>query len=308
MGVPSTGSGGVHVPGVLCAGLALVLFWGVAPSLAATAPKGAKVPVPAVDPSTRFGIDDSLNRVVIPAQTPSFVGGQEPPLMEVTPGNRFMKILVAHVALYQDSRTGLGLTDDQKARLRGILEKTRAELIKTDAADLRLVQLFEAALSKRVVPVPALRSLNVRIGETEGREAGRFVASLQEMQAVLSLAQISTLKQKNAEVLPSSDIAVSSALAFADRILAMRWQAAMARKMPSKARYDLAARYRKARVWLWSLAAEKTVSDRNVDDLLASPFVDMAKLDTLEKTAGPLEGRFWATFLRIVVLLNPPSR
>jgi hypothetical protein len=161
---------------------------------------------------------------------------------------------------------------------------------------------------QKTIPVAALRSLNVRIGETEGREAGRFVSSLKEIQAVLNESQIATLKQKNADVLPASDTSVSSALAFADRILSLRWQMAMQKGFPEKTRIELAGRYRKARNWLWSLASEKTISDRNVGDVLDAPFVDMAKLDVLEKKGGPLEGKFWETFLRIAELLNSSPR
>ena len=307
MGITGFSSGGIGGGRGLVAVLVLVLVSGnVSVSFGAVV---AKTPVSVqADAATRLGIDDALNRIILPAQTPSFVGGQAPPLVEVTPGRRFMNVLVSHVALYQNPETGLGLGSDQKAKLRDILEKTRAELIKTDASDFRLVQLFEAALVQKSLPVAALRSLNVRIGEVEGREAGRFVSSLREIQAVLSEPQIATLKQKNVETMPSSDISVSSALSFADRMLAERWQITMHEGLSAKIRTDLAARYRKARNWLWTLAAEKTVSDRNVDDVLNAPFVDMAVLDSLEKKAGPLEGKFWETFLRIAVLLNLPPR
>jgi len=253
----------------------------------------------------RLSIDNALNQVVLPLATPSFVGGQGPP-MEVTPGNRFMKILSEHLRLWQDDRTGLALSSDQKSALRKILVSTRSDLIGTDATDLRFVELFEAALAEKDLPVAELDALNARIGEVEGREGMRFVAAIKEMQAVLTEPQINILKQKEELVLPSADISLTPALQFADRILALRWQLLMKRPLSDSARRDLDARYTKARDWLFSLASEKTVYDRKVDDLLHEPFVDMGRFYDLERKAGPLEVKFWGTFLRIVRLLSPP--
>ena len=268
---------------------------------------GAGVKKGAVTPPSLGGYatDDALNRVVIPAQTPSFVGGQKPP-MAVTPGNRFMRILVSHVALWESPETGLAISADQRKRFREILLKTRPELIRNDATDLRLVQLFEAFLVRKKVPEKRLHALNARIGEIEGKEAMEFLSALKELQAVLTAPQIQMLRQKNETELPSDNVSVSSALMFADRMLSIRWQRVMAGSLPAKSREGLARRYHKARNWLWSLAAEKTVSDRSVDDLLSKPFVDMEAFGEIEKKAGPLEGKFWGTFLRIVTLLQSP--
>ena len=257
-------------------------------------------------PAGGFATFDSLNRIILPAQTPSYVGGQTPPL-EVTPGNRFMGILVSHAALWEKAQTGLAITSDQRQRLRVILEKTRGALIKSDAVDLRLVQLFEAMLVRRRVPAKEIAALNARIGEVEGKEGMQFVGALKEMQAVLTAPQIQTLKQLNDTVLPSPNVSVTSALMFTDRMLSLRWQK-LVPSLPKKAREDLARRYAKARRWLWSLATEKTISDREVADILGKPFVDMQAFGEIEKTAGPLEGKFWGTFLRIVALLNPNAR
>lgn len=271
--------------------------------LPAQAAKVSQAPPPSLG---SFATDDALNRIILPAQTPSFVGGQAPPL-EVTPGNRFMQVLVCHAALWGKADTGIALTSDQRARLVQILTRTRAAIIKSDAADLRLVQLFEAMLVRGHIPQKQLAALNVRIGEVEGKEGMQFVSALKEMQAVLTAPQIQTLRQKNETVLPSSNVSVTSALMFADRMLSLRWKT-LVPMLSKRSKEAMAARYRKARTWLWSLAAEKTVSDRNVKDLLDKPFVDMAAYETLEKTAGPLEGKFWGTFLRIVSLLSPAPR
>ena len=258
-------------------------------------------------PLESYATDKALNRLVLPAQTPSFVGGQTPP-MEVTPGNRFMGILVSHVALWEKADSGLAISSDQRRRFREVLLKAREKIIKSDAEDLRLVQLFEAMLVRTHLPAKKLAAANARIGEVEGKEGMQFVSALKELQAVLTGPQIMTLKRMNETVLPSSDVTVTSALMFADRMLSIRWQLAMKSPLSAKARESLSARYDKARNWLFSLAAEKTVSDRRVGDLLAKPFVDMEAFGELEKTAGPLEGRFWGTFLRIVTLLSPPAR
>lgn len=286
----------------LCGGFLLVLMASF-PVHAAEVKKG-----PITAPSLGgYAVDDSLNRVVIPAQTPSFVGGQSPP-MAVTPGNRFMQILVNHVALWESQKTGLAVSEDQRKRFREILGKVRPELIRSDATDLRLVQLFEALLVGKRVPEKRLHALNARIGEVEGKEAMQFLSSLKELQAVLTAPQIEMLRQRNRSALPSADVSVSSALMFADRMLSIRWQRVMEGSLSGPARETLARRYHKARNWLWSLAAEKTVSDRSVDDLLSEPFVDMEAFGEIEKKAGPLEGKFWGTFLRIVTLLQSPVR
>lgn len=287
------------------AGTVALMLWTVPVPEAAGAP-GAEKTDPGIA-AARYGIEDGLNRLVIPAQTPSFVGGQVPPLAEVTPGNRFMHILYDHGALYLNPGTGLGLSAGQRTRIRNILEEARTDLIKTDSQDLRLVQLFEAALVSKVVPMAALNAINMRIGGVEGRESVRFLSALRDLQGVLNEAQISSLRSLDDTRLPAPDIAITPALAFADRILAIRWRAAMDILRAPRERTALAARASKARKWLWTLAAEKTVSDRDVNDLLGSPFVDMARLDQVEKTAGPLEGKFWETFMRIVSLLNPPA-
>ncbi len=253
----------------------------------------------------RLSIDETLNRVILPLETPSFAGGQIPPA-EVTPGNRFMKILSEHLRLWQDDRTGLALSSDQKKALRSILVSTRSDLIGQDATDFRLVQLFEAALAEKDLPSADLEALNARIGEVEGREGQRFVSALKEMQAVLTEPQISTLKQKEEAILPSADISLTPALLFADRILALRWKILMERPLSGSWRSDLDLRYTKARNWLYSLASEKTVYDRKIDDVLSEPFVDMGRFIDLESKAGPLEAKFWGTFLRIVRLLSPP--
>ena len=281
-------------------GAALALFSAL-PALAAPSPSHPALPTVA-----GFSTDDALNRVILPAQTPSFVGGQTPPLA-VTPGNRFMEILVGHATLWEKPESGLAITSDQRHRLREILIRSRAAIIKSDAADLRLVQLFEAMLVETHVPQKKLAALNARIGEVEGKEGMQFVGALKEMQAVLSAPQIMTLRNLNETVLPSSNVSVSSALMFADRMLSIRWEKAMEETRSATARDNLARRYHKARNWLWSLAAEKTVSDRTVNDLLSMPFVDMEAFGELEKKAGPLEGKFWGTFLRVVTLLSPST-
>ena len=256
--------------------------------------------------ASRLSIDDSLNRVILPMELPSFAGAQTSPLA-VTPGNQFMKILVDHLRLWTSERTGLALSSDQKKRLREIVVSTRADIIGTDAQDFRLVELFEAALAGKVLPSGALSSINTRIGEVEGREGMRFVAALKEMQAVLTEPQIDILRGQQNAVLPTSEISLTSAFLFADRILALRWKILMERPLPPATRSDIDRRYRKARNWLVSLAAEKTVSDRTIDDILNQPFVDMGAFDEAERKAGPLEGKFWGTFLRIVKLLSPPE-
>ena len=272
------------------------------PARSAPPPPSAAPPV-----IMSYATNEALNRVILPAQTPSFVGGQTPPL-EVTPGNRFMKILVSHVALWEKADTGLAISSDQRKRFREILEKTRGEIIQSDALDLRLVQDFEAMLVERHLPAKELAALNARIGEVEGKEGMQFVTALKELQAVLSGPQIMTLKRLNEAALPTPDISITPAFMFADRMLSIRWQEAMKPPTSRNVRESLSLRYQKARKWLYSLAAEKTVSDRRVADLLASPFVDMEAFGELEKTAGPLEGKFWGTFLRVATLLSPPAR
>ncbi len=286
-------------------GLALALsLWQPLPSGAATL--NVSSPEKGHWGTSGLAIDDSLNRVILPLELPSFAGGQTPPLA-VTPGNQFMKILVDHLRLWTSERTGLALSSDQKKRLREIVVSTRADIIGTDAQDFRLVELFEAALAGKVLPSGALSSINTRIGEVEGREGMRFVAALKEMQAVLTEPQIDILRGQQNAVLPTSEISLTSAFLFADRILALRWKILMERPLPPATRSDIDRRYRKARNWLVSLAAEKTVSDRTIDDILNQPFVDMGAFDEAERKAGPLEGKFWGTFLRIVKLLSPPE-
>ncbi|MGC8529915.1 MAG: hypothetical protein ACP5OP_06945 [Leptospirillia bacterium] len=254
----------------------------------------------------RLPIDDALNQVILPLSTPNFAGGQRPPL-EVTPGNRFMKILLDHLRLWSDERSGLALSTDQKSRLRSIVLSTRSDLIEADARDLRLVELFEAALTEKRLSPGALASLNTRIGEVEGKEGMRFVNALKEMQAILNEPQIEILRQRKNVVLPVSDVSLTSAFTFADRMLALRWQILMESHLSPQTRAQIDHRYVKARNWLFSLAAEKTVYDRQVEDLLNQPFVDMGAFDDIERKAGPLEGKFWGTFLRIVQLLSPPE-
>ena len=263
-------------------------------------------PEPAHLGADRLPIDDALNQVILPLSTPTFTGGQRPPL-EVTPGNRFMEVLLDHLRLWTDDRTGLALSSDQKTRLRSIVVSTRSDLIGADAQDFRLVELFEAALAEKTLSPGALASLNTRIGEVEGKEGMRFVAALKEMQAILSEPQIEILRQRANTVLPVSDVSLTSAFTFADRMLALRWQILMGRHLSPKTRAEVDRRYVKARNWLVSLAAEKTVYDRRVEDLLNQPFVDMGAFDDIERKAGPLEGKFWGTFLRIVRLLSPPE-
>ena len=275
-----------------------------------TVAEGATLKVSSPEPehlgADRLSVDDALNQVILPLSTPSFAGGQRPPL-EVTPGNRFMKVLLDHLRLWSDDRTGLALSADQKSRLRTLVVSTRSDLIGADAQDFRLVELFEAALVEKTLSPGALASLNTRIGEVEGKEGMRFVAALKEMQAILTEPQIEILRERGNAVPPVSDVSLTSAFTFADRMLALRWQILMARHLSPQTRSKIDRRYVKARNWLLSLAAEKTVYDRQVDDLLNQPFVDMEAFDDIERKAGPLEGKFWGTFLRIVRLLSPPE-
>ncbi len=273
---------------------------GEAATLSVTSPESDHLTI------SRLSIDNNLNRVILPMERPSFTGGQNPPL-EVTPGNRFMKILAEHLSLWTADQTGLALSPDQKKRLREILVATRSDIIGTDAQDFRLVELFEAALIQKHLSPEALSSLNTRIGEIEVREGMRFVAALKEMQAVLTEPQIEILRERKTMVLPTSNVSLTSAFLFADRLLALRWQILMDRPLSPATRTEIDRRYVKARNWLLSLAAEKTVNDRMVEDILNEPFVDMGAFDDMERKAGPLEGKFWGTFLRIVKLLSPPE-
>ena len=275
-------------------------------------PAGAATAQANVAPSLRWDEARTLSRWVIPAQSLGWVGVQgrerEKP-MTVTPGNRFLEILGNHAHWYFDRRNHLALSERQKHRIVRLLIRTRDRLVRLDARDLFLVQRFEAAVASPSVDIAELGRLNERIGAVEGEEAGVFVGALGSLQKVLLPDQRRIAVAMGHDTIPPLSVDLSGAVFFADRILSIRWnllQNAMSSGGKEEKSRALAA-YEKGRKEILSLGTEKTVWDKKAGDLMSQPFVDLDALGAVEKKGGPVEARFWETFIKVVGTLNPAS-
>ncbi|MHB1287195.1 MAG: hypothetical protein ACYCYP_11695 [Leptospirales bacterium] len=254
----------------------------------------------------------SMSKWVIPAQSRGWVGvqgGERDKPMEVTPGNRFLRILGSHAHWYFDRQNGLGLSDNQKRRVIQVLIQTRDRLVGLDAKDLFLVQRFEAAVATPSVDVARLGRLNERIGEIEGEEGGIFMGALEALQRVLLPGQRKIAVAKGHTEIPPLSVDLSSAVFFADRILAIRWNRLQSGFTADggSAETKALASYENGRKAILALGMEKTAWDKKAGDLLSRPVVDLESLGAVEKKAGPIEGQFWETLIRVVGSLNPSS-
>ncbi len=216
-----------------------------------------------------------------------------------------MKILADHAVLWTRPENGLVFSSKQRARLRSLLAGARDALISSDAIDLRLRQLLEAELLRKRISPATLRSFRTRIEEVEGRERSRFVSVFTKMQGVLTSVQRLVLERTLRTPLPSSRISFPSAFFFAERLLALRKGAIKGSTLPSLDQDDLVSRYQEARKRLFVLAAEKSMADRNLDDLLNRPLFDRPAFEALENADLYCSGRFWDAFFGIAALPGP---
>ncbi|MCL4461573.1 MAG: hypothetical protein M1297_07690 [Nitrospirae bacterium] len=273
-------------------------------------PVGAQAPGPDLSRDTEM--IHSLSRWVIPRQTTGWVGVQgrerDRP-MTVTPGNRFLAILRTHGNWYLSPRRSVHLSPGQRRKIDRLFADTRNRLVRLDGEDLALVQLFEAGAVTPRVDVSRLGRLNEKIGSVEGEEAQVFVRALSRFQKILSPLQRREGEAASRKMLPDMSVDLSGAVFFADRILSIRWNRLENSLERTGKRPDAkyAEAFQNGRKRIWSLGIRKTVGDKEAEDLLRKPWVDLAALSVLEKKNGPVEASFWEGFIRSLGKLNPPS-
>lgn len=209
----------------------------------------------------------------------------------IRPASRFMRTLVAHAALWEAPRTGLGLTSAQRMRLRRILEETRSALITADTRDLLVRETFAAELVRSRISSIRLRILSIRIEEGDAREFARFLSALGAMQGVLTDSQRLVLGNGTRKPLPSARTALASAFSFAERVLFFREEAFRESRpeedVPMARTIDRLAR----------LAAKETVAKRALEDLMDQSWIDRSALERLEGRVLARSRRFWDGFI-----------
>lgn len=212
------------------------------------------------------------------------------------PGRRAIRVLARHSALWETPRLGLGLSSGQRRRIRRIIRSTRAAMIASATEDLRLRELFESSLLSRQVSLGTLRRLRGRIDAVEAREIARFASSFRALQGILTATQRLILRQNAALPLPVARIALFSGFSGSLSLLALR-----EREFPAGP--ESAGTLRRLTV----LAAERTIAERALEDLLNRPLVERTDFDRLEQEVSLRSRRFWNGYFDLLLLTDHRS-
>lgn len=169
-------------------------------------------------------------------------------------------------------------------------------MIASATEDLRLRELFEAALLSKQSSLETLRGLRARIDAVEARETARFISSFQALQGILTATQRLILRQNAALPLPVARTNLFSGFSGSLSLLTLR-----------EGEFPTGPESAGALRRLTVLAAERTIAERDLEDLLNRPLVERTDFDRLEQEVSLRSRRFWNAYFDLLLLMDHRS-